>query len=850
VRKPTATFLAAAFLLIASISTAQTPEGGVPNTAALYGHVETIGPDGQSQRLPSAQIVLLSAEDPGVRWETSSDSTGAFSVERVPAGRYTLTVRLENYQDFEQEVGLEAGVLLEQTVTLALKPVRAEVTVRGTTEGIQPEQTTPTTELQGSVYNTAPLVSERFLEALPLVPGVLRGPDGLMKIKGAPSTQTGWLVNSANVTDPVTGEQAINLPVDVIQEVEVLPNPYAAEYGKFSGAVTSVTTTPSSNKFKFSLNNFVPRLRWRDGHLRGLEAFTPRLTLSGPLVKERLTFLQSFEYRLNRIPVLSLPELEQDTDIESFDSFTQFDLTLNPNHRLTTVFSLYPEKQRFATLNTFNPQPVTANYRQRGWMAGLQDRWLFGDGSLLESTFSMKEFDVDIFPASVDEVFTAPPHCNTLGIPATTGDPFTLRPQCNFGSFFNTQNRISRRYEWLEVYSFAPRQARGQHWLKLGINVARDSFRGVHQSHRVEVRRTDGTLAEQIDFVGNPTIARNKTEFTVYLHDKWNVNRRLTFDLGARYDYDTLAGKHLVAPRLAFAYVLTGDMRTLLRGGVGLFYDKVPLNVGTFPQLQQRVETSFASDGVSIVSGPLAFGNLLTDITNPRSLAFNLEFNRELAKNLLVRIGYLQREGRDEYLVEPFDSLDGVPTLELAPRGRSRYREFQLTANYSLGEEGFLNASYVHSESAGDLNLFSDYFDNFENPIIRSNQRSRLDYDVPDRFVTWGDFKTYYGIHLAPVLEIRSGFPFSLLDEEQNFVGARNQGGRFPVFSSLDLHVYRTFKFKAFGKVRTILLGIKVFNLFNHFNPRDVQQNVDAFNAFGLYNSRDRIFRGKFSLDF
>ncbi|MCH6553281.1 MAG: TonB-dependent receptor [Acidobacteria bacterium] len=816
--------LLAAVLLPALLVAAQA-------TGQLSGHVVTVGASGEPLRLPGATLTLVPKNEPSPAFAARSDATGAYRFANVPAGAYTLTVSLEGYETQTQDVLIEAGSPLEITVTLTLQVLRQEVTVTGRAEGIQAGQTSPSTELAGSIYENAPLASERFLDALPLVPGVLRGPDGLIKIKGANSTQTGWLVNSANVADPVTGEQAINLPVDVIQEVEVLANPYGAEYGKFAGAVTTIETKPSSDKWSFKLNNFFPRFRRRNGSLRGVEAATPRVTFSGPLVKEKLAILQSFEYRLSRNPVTSLPELERDTDIESFDSFTQLDASFSPTHKLSTVFSLYPQKNRFATLDTFTPQPATANYRQRGWMAGTQHHYIFTDSSLLVSTFSVKDFDADIFPA-------------------TPGAAFVLRPEGKSGSFFNTQSRTSRRYELLEVYSFAARQARGQHWLKLGFNFARDGFDGTHRSGAVEVRRGDGTLAERIDFVGGTALGRNKSEFTLFFHDKWNLHRRLTFDLGARYDYDSIVKRHNLAPRVAFAYVLTQDARTLLRGGVGLFYDKVPLNVATFEQLQQRVVTRLAADGVTVLDGPRTFVNRLTKIENPRSLAFNLELDREVARGLLIRFGYTQREGRDEYIVEPFDDVGGLPTLELAARGRSRYREFQLTANYRFREGSFLNVSYVHSESAGDLNTFQDFFGNFENPILRPNERSRLSFDVPDRLVAWGDIELLWGAHWAPVLEVRSGFPFSLLDEEQNFVGARNQGGRFPAWATLDSQFLKRFKFKAFGKQRGILVGLKIFNMLDHFNPRDVQQNLAAFNALGFFNARGRLFRGKFAIDF
>lgn len=800
-------------------------------TGEVRGRVQTRAAEGEPLALQGARLTLVSTADPRVQFTSETDNLGAFQFTAVPAGPYRLTAALEGYLEANEEVRLEPGARVEVTLTLALRPVQEEVTVHGETQGVQTDQTAPQEQIASATLVNAPLVSERFLDALPLVPGVVRGPDGLIKIKGASTTQTGWIVNSANVTDPVTGEQAISLPVDVIEEVEVLPNPYAAEYGKFAGAVTSIETKPSADKYKFSLNNFIPRTRRRNGSTRGIESATPRFTVSGPLVAGKLAFVQSLEYRLNRLPVTSLPELERDTDQEGFDSFTQLDATLSPTHTLTAVFSAYPQKQRFATLDTFNRQPVTANYRQRGWMAAVRDHAIFKNGSLLESTFSLKDFDVDIYAA-------------------TPGALFTLRPGRNFGSYYNNQNRVSRRYEWLEVYNFAPQQAHGQHLLKLGFNLSRDLSRGLYQGRTVEVRRGDDTLSERMEFLGDPNLDRDKTEVTAFVHDKWSPLRRLTLDFGLRYDYDSLAEENNFAPRLAFAYVLTSDNRTLLRGGVGLFYDKVPLNVGTFEQLPRRQVALFAADGVTAVDGPRLFENRLTDLENPRSLGFNLELDREITSTLLLRLSYLQREGRDEFLVEPFDDLGGVAVLELAARGRSRYREGQLTLNYRFREDSFLNASYAHSESAGDLNSFEDFFGNFTNPLIRPNEHSRLRHDVPDRLLVWGEIGLPFKVRWSPVVDVHSGYAFSLLDETQNFVGARNQGGRFPVFATFDSQFFRDFKIKLLGKKRTVRVGIKIFNILKHFNPRDVQQNLDAADALGFFNSRGRLYRGKFSIDF
>src|SRR6266478_9561400 len=130
------------------------------------------------------------------------------------------------------------------------------------------EESAQKNTISRSIVEEAPNQTEKIESLLPLVPGVVRGPDGRINMKGAQATQAGWLVNSANVTDPATGGQAISLPIDVVSSVQVISNPYDPEYGKFTGAVSSVETKTSDyDKFHFSMQNLVPRARDRDGHI-------------------------------------------------------------------------------------------------------------------------------------------------------------------------------------------------------------------------------------------------------------------------------------------------------------------------------------------------------------------------------------------------------------------------------------------------------------------------------------------------------------------------------------------------------------------------------------------------------
>jgi hypothetical protein len=106
-----------------------------------------------------------------------------------------------------------------------------------------------------------------------------------VNLKGTRSAQSGALVNSANVTDPVTGGPAINLPIDVVSSVQVISNPYDPQCGKFTGALSTVATkTGNYDRFHFSIQNLMPRVRDRDGTIMG-SAPPPRGDVYRPILK-------------------------------------------------------------------------------------------------------------------------------------------------------------------------------------------------------------------------------------------------------------------------------------------------------------------------------------------------------------------------------------------------------------------------------------------------------------------------------------------------------------------------------------------------------------------------------------
>jgi hypothetical protein len=624
-----------------------------------------------------------------------------------------------------------------------------------------------------------------------------------------------------NVTDPVTGAPAIELPLEAVDTVQVHSNPYSSEFGKFTGAVTTIETRSGSNDLRYLITGTLPRPRWRDGKIYGIGAATPRIAVGGPIKKDKLFFFQSVEYRFVRTNVPSLEALEEhqrDIQRESFDSFSRLDYVLNSNNRLTASFSIFPQKFDYFNLNTFNPSDTTANFHQRGWFLAFNEQATFKSGALLQSSFSVKQFDGDIF--------------------GNSGAPYQITPDRNFGGWFNRQHRESRRYEWLEVFNFAPH---GSHTLKTGVNFSRTSFDGTDRSNPVRIVRADGTTHQLIDFAGAGILERAQNEYSLFVQDKWMVNRRVVLDLGLRYDRDGIGNNNNLAPRVGFALTPAGD-RTVVRGGIGVFYDKIPLNVGSFEQYQSEVVTTFADDGVTAIVGPRLFPNTASeDLENPYSLAWNLQLDHQLTRRLLLRLGYEERSTRRDFVIEPTDTA-----LLLQNNGRSRYRELQAVARFRFQEGRNIYLSYVRSQSRGNLNDFNTYFGNLKHAVIRPDEYGRQPFDTPNRLLFWGEFALPKDFVATPVVDWHSGFPFSLLNQQQDFVGPRNEGGRFPRLFTLDLLVTKGLSIPFRGKKYKGRAGFTIFNITNHWNPRDVQNNL-ASGQFGtFFNSPERSVRLKF----
>jgi hypothetical protein len=301
-----------------------------------------------------------------------------------------------------------------------------------------------------------------------------------------------------------------------------------------------------------------------------------------------------------------------------------------------------------------------------------------------------------------------------------------------------------------------------------------------------------------------------------------------------------------LSPRAGILWSLTSDGKTLLKAGVGIFYDRVPLMFPVFDSFPDR--TVLLLDPSGQVINSTAYVNHITGtLQNPRSTAWNVELERQITSSFTVRVGYEDRNTARDFVVSPITGANsGI--IALSNAGNDSYREFQVSGRYTH-TRFTLNGSYVRSRAYGDLNDPLLFFGSYPQAVIQADGRGRLSFDAPNRLLFWADIAGPWKLTIMPVVDVHTGFPYSAQNEYREYIGPRNTE-RFPRFSSTDLQVTRPFTLHLGERRIKTRAGIAVFNLFNHFNPRDVQTVANSPNFGGFYNDAWREYRGKFVFEF
>lgn len=834
--------LAFALSVIAGAPRARSIGGGLPQSPAgtIQGVVTALGHQAEPSPLEGIRVELRESSGASQFLSTVTDTAGHYEFTKLPRGIYTLRINQQGFKLFSETISLEATEGTVVDIALVLDTVTEKVEVKENASNVSTENSSPASTINNAQLETLPLAQQKFRDALPVVPGVIRTLDGKLSVRGASENQGMLQVDSAKTVDPVTGSFSIPVPIDAIQTVSVDKTPFSAENGGFSGGLTAIETTPPPSDWFYKVKDFNVSLRGKNGHFVGVSQATPRVSFGGPIDEGKVNFSEVFEYDVRRDPVRGLAWPRNEIKSQGFNSFTRVQAILSPQQVFNVDVNVFPMRTQFANITALVPQTAASDYDQKGVSAGMSDLYSFRSGALLKIALRYTRFDSNAHGQGLADML--------------------INPEGWDGNFFNSWTRTANQFEAYPTFQFAPKKWLGRHELKIGADVTHRSYDGNSLSHPIELLRQDGTLAEEISFTSNGQLNASATDVEEFIQDRWMVNDQLSIDIGGRLTSETVGRAAAFGPRFGVAYSPGRDQRTVIRAGAGLFYDRVSLLEADFAHNPQRTLNFFDVTGklvgtptpyydayVGNGSGPLPSRIRSKPDTSPRSFVANIEVDRQLWANTVVRVSYVYSQTRNLFVVNPIPSVFGsAGLLGLFPTGQANYHEFEATLHFQPVHHTDLNVSYIWSRARGDLNTVPNIFLPFEQPVIRPNVSGILPSDVPNRVVSWGVFHLPWSLTVSPVVDVHTGFAYSNVDVLQNYAALPN-GQRFPAFFSLDAQAYRDFHLHLpFTEQRSrhkVRVGIYSINLTNHGNFHDVYSNVGS-PLFGQFTGFQRRVSG------
>jgi len=775
--------------------------------------------DENAVAVPSARVNLTATARTGApahatrRCET--DYAGRCEFDSLEAGPYQLRAEKEGFYALIQDnVKVGENESLEITLNHQQEFVQ-HVDVVYSPPAIDPAQAASSEGLTSREIIDLPYAVTRDIRyALPMLPGVLQDAFGRVHVNGSDARQTFDQLDGFNINAVASGEFTMRVNVDALRSIDVESSRYPAEYGKGSGGVLSLRTGIGDDHFRFAGTDFLPSVQTRKGGLHW-NSWTPRGTFSGPLRKGKAWFLLAPDGEYNVDIVNELPRNADQSSAWRISNLAKAQIKLRTGNILTASIVVNKFRSLHSGLSRFDPLETTVNLDQTAALFSLKDQVFLPNGMLLDFGLAETQFHSGLQPMG--------------------NQTYVITPDITRGNYFESSNGRSRRVEGIANLILPPARRAGRHEIKVGTDITRLIYHQSFGRNPFLILRENRTLSQKATFVGSPSFARNNAEVSGYVQDRWFPSERLLVEPGLRLDWDEIIRDVLVSPRLASTYMLGASGNTKLVGGIGTYYDATSLQILSSPFTGQRVDYFYDSAGVDLVGPPVETSFRVDGrLKAARVLNWSAGIERKLPASVYLNAEYIQKRGHNGFAfinqcAGRLDCFSGVFGLENARR--DKYDAITLKARRTFKDNHVVFASYTRSSARSNAVLeFS-----LENPTFSQQAGGPLPWDAPNRFLSWGFLPLPDRFDLAYLLDCRDGFPFSVVNQNQQLVGPPGSR-RFPIYFSLNLALER--RFVIFGYQWALRAGFD--DITNRHNPFAVDNNIDSphFLAFSAVQGR------------
>jgi hypothetical protein len=862
--------------------------------------------------LPGVTVSAV-AQGTGRTHEAVTNERGEYRLLGLAPGRYTLKAELAGFstlvlENIELLVGQNANV----PFTLKLASLQETVTVSSESPLVDLRASQVSGNVDRRQMEELPIHGRNWMELSTMIKGITANTaNNTPGVTALANFQLNLDGQEITQQVSVTGFGQPGISREAIAEYQVVTNMFDVTSGRSAGIQVQAISRSGTNDLAGSVYGY-----FRDESLNAADAFLDRVlpysnrqvgaTVGGPITRDRMHYFVSYEREREPNTAVIAPNalapqtitlpVSQDKDM----ILGRFDAQIGTRDHLVVRGNYFKR---------FLPSDGVQTHPSRGTRKDIRSEFAQANWSRVGSAGLLHEFKAGwyryywIYTAM--EGLTMTPEYSFPGL--------TLGLNWNYPEWIY-QERIPLRYdmtwnkgghelkiggEWLigNEHGEWPARSRGQYFFRSLPPDAARRFPLDQDPSAWDFSGLDSTVIRFDQTYGQDwTYYIPRKTYGAWIGDTWKVNGRLTLNLGVRYDlawgdfsppnvqatdliidnglfvenvgYDpVIRDINNVAPRIGFTLDPVGQGKTVIRGGVGLFYGHIGANPAVDQQLwnaQRTIFNSYVNDGQpsfiadptrgvtadDVLSGrvplaPQSISIIERNIRTPYTWQAILGFQKQLSDiigvdaDLTYIRGYHQESQRDPNLFyDPATGLSKNPSVHGRPRPdfgpirllgtnaeaerlqlsssvTRRYRNnFQLGATYTL--------MFFNDDSGiGGSGYGNDQINPFD---IGYNWARSADFQR-HTFRANGIWHLPYGVSLTGLYRFGSG-NYGNISSGFNLLGGpgsnrfRRDGSFIPLrtfkldpHQALDLRVSKDF---ALGRGLKLAGIAEVFNVFNY----------------------------------
>jgi hypothetical protein len=737
---------------------------------------------------------------------TQSDPTGAFAFTLPESGDFLVSVEREGYYALkDRPIHVESALDLTLVINSVREVFQSE-NVNAETSPLDVGLTQNQENLTGTEVNDVPYANSHSLRnSLPLMPGVVQDATGGLHVNGSSENQVLYVLNGFNITNPISGQFQTLLAVEGIRSVDLASGRTSAQFGKGSAGVLAISTENGTDSFHYTTTDFIPGLNAQQGVRLG--NWYPRLGVSGPIVRGRAWFSDTFDSEYTESLVRGLPSGQNTRSGWAGSNLLHTQINLTPSNILFADFLVNLDNESRVGLGALNPVSTTSTMHTREYFVSIKDQKYFGRGVLVEFGYAHNDY-------------------SNMQTPQGTS-LYVFSPQGNSGNYFVHSTQGASRDQGL-IQADLPRfQFAGSHQLEAGADADLVQYNADFRRTGYQAVGASGQLISETLFPAPAVFHLHDTEASSYLMDTWRISKRLQLDLAVREDWDQRIGNLAWSPRAAFSWSPSSRGRTKISGGYSVTHDAVTMNMLGQPLDQAAVTTTYKADGTPAAPpAPTTFTMGNAPLKLPRAGNWSLNLDHEIATHLYLTAKYLRRRGTDGFTFVNALAPDAPPSLLPLPSGesggvyqltnlrRDDYDMVQVALRQTFSGQYEWSASYSHSRAVSNAVVDP----NTAQPLQVLTDLAPMPWDVPNRLLAW----TYLPLPwknwaVSALADLRTGFPFSVRDPTGLVLGTFDSY-RYPMNFDLNLAIERMVTLRGY---RFALRG-GVDNLTDRANPTTV----------------------------